>query len=144
MNMNIQNEQLELRLGESLIRYQLKNPFSKLKKGMSLVLDAGYFIMDKKYVHALEPLFEGLGWIYLSGMTDVEAYRSSVALAGTYLQLLSKCKEVVGWRMSMDQIECYGEIAGLTLDSGGVEAAHAILKRVAIASRWSTLRRYSE
>ena len=138
------NTRLELQLSESLIRYQLKDSFSKLKKGMSLVLDAGYFIMDKKYVHALEPLFEGLGWIYLSGMTEVEAYRSSVALAGTYLQLLSKCKEVVGWRMSMDQIECYGEIAGLTLDSGGVEATHAILKRVAIASRWSTLHRYSE
>lgn len=138
---------LEIQLGESLIRYQLREPYDKLKKGMSLILDAGFFIIGRKYVNALEPLYEGLGWLYLSGLPETDAYKEARRLAETYVGHLSTVAtqyRVVGWRLSLDQMDCYSEIAGLTLDAAGVEATQTIFKKVSPVGCWSTMRRYME
>jgi len=105
---------MQLRLEHSYLRQHLDSQYQKYNAGVRLIEAADRFCDKKDFQNTVTCIFEGLGWLHLSGIT---ANDNSILAVERARMLLDKIHEALfrDLRLSLEQIKVYSEIAEVFL-----------------------------
>lgn len=129
--MDYKNAHLEWKLRESLSQNISNTPTKKLKIGLSLLAEADEYILNGKPECAPALVCEGLGWIYLSGLRDTDAYKAAIGLAQKKIAELHSVAEhgFIDWRLSPEQMFEYEGLVRLSLPGEYAAMIHKIFAK---------------
>lgn len=118
--------QIQLRLEHSYLLQHLDSQYQKYNAGLRLIEAADRFCEKKDFQNAVTCIFEGLGWLHLSGITKSD---NSILAVERARKLLDKVHQILfrDLRLSMEQVEVYSGIAEIFLRGDELNNALDIL-----------------
>lgn len=131
---------IQLRLEHSYLLRHLKDDFEKYQEGLRLIEQAEFIVSEPspyRYGDALIDMFEGLGWLRLSGITKSGVCRLAVERVEL---ILGKCNSKKQWcqdfRLSDEQQVVYGKIAEAFFAGDALDTANELIAAAGTVVGW--------
>ena len=117
---------MQLRLEHSYILQHLDSQYQRYNAGLRLIETADRHFEQKNLQDCITCIFEGLGWLYLSGITK---HVNSILAVERAKRLLDEIHQTLfkDLRLSMEQVEIYSEIAEFFLSGDELKNAKDII-----------------